>query len=625
MWLWLWLYFTSSTSHSVKAFWEVLQPYKKQVAALVNRRSLMSPSSLSRALGSVETGLIREQSTWLLAGVAGVDEVLRHPAMLAYDATGRGWHVFDFDPTVTTLRHRALPEGDDLPEPRRRSEGTGAPGYSGRKRGDIPCRRGTVQHAGSGVWVHAHLSEGNGKGVADLERGLDSIVETCVRLGHPLSAALVRMDGEYGNVPSYTACRERGLPFITRLNRPKLFEDDEVLALLRAATWHRVADSGSGPRRAAADLGMMTIAPGERTTRPDGTDYEPITVRVVASIFPNTGEAGRGKVIDGWQVELFAADVPADAWPAPEVITAYYGRIGEENRFAQEDRELGLDRLVSYHLPGQELATLVGLSVWNVRLVQGFLLERPPAERPVEVLRQAVVDDRVPTHWPRDPVLIERLAELDWASMLARRPGWVWEAATGEILCPDGRALKLSTVRRGPHGPGRAGIIFLRPTGGCEECGPREGCLRSSKDRAAKHAEFSIPADIADRLRERLDLVRGKSEDDAHTIEPVTTPPGPLAVAGPRFLPARARRDFRDCFLASTLRIRVDLPPPEPPRPRLVAVDVGDRQRRRKTWQQNVDRYALPVGTKVHVEVAGGAALRQMLGDPTCRRVAVGG
>jgi len=103
--------------------------------------------------------------------------------------------------------------------------------------------------------------------------------------------------------------------------------------------------------------------------------------------------------------------VPADAWPAPEVITAYYGRIGEENRFAQEDRELGLDRLVGYHLPGQELATLVGLSVWNVGLVQGLLLERPPAERPVEVLRQAVVDDRIPAHWPRYPVLVERLAE----------------------------------------------------------------------------------------------------------------------------------------------------------------------------------------------------------------------
>ena len=71
--------------------------------------------------------------------------------------------------------------------------------------------------------------------------------------------------------------------------------------------------------------------------------------------------------------------MPADAWPAPEVVTAYYGRNSEENRFAQEDRELGLDRLISYRLPGQELATLVGLSVWNLGVVQGFELDRPPA------------------------------------------------------------------------------------------------------------------------------------------------------------------------------------------------------------------------------------------------------
>ena len=436
----------------------------------------MSPSSLSRALGSVETDLLREQALWLLSGFAGLDELLRHPAMQTYDATGKGWHVFDYDPTVTTLRHRALPTGGDLPEPRRRSEDTGAPGYSGRKRGDIPCRRCTTQHAGSSVWIHAHMSPGNGDTLADLERSLDSIVQTCERLEHPLSAARVRMDGEHGNVPCYLACRERGVPFITRLNRMKLLGDDEVLAALRSARGSRVADSGSGPRRAAADLSVMTIAPGKRALRDDGSSYESVTVRVVASIFPNSGKAGRGRIIDGWQVELFAADVPAHAWPAPEVVTAYYGRNSEENRFAQEDRELGLDRIIRYHLPGQDLATLVGLSVWNLRVVQGFGLDSPRAERPVERLRQAIDDDRVPPTWPRDPVLLERLAELDGERILARRPGWTWDATTGEVVCPDGRALKLTTVRRASHARGRTGIIFVRPTGGCAECSSREGC-----------------------------------------------------------------------------------------------------------------------------------------------------
>ena len=87
------------------------------------------------------------------------------------------------------------------------------------------------------------------------------------------------------------------------------------------------------------------------------------------------------------------------------------------------------------------------------------------------------------------------------------------------------------------------------------------------------------------------------------------------------FMPARARNIIRTCFLGATLRIEVEIPPPERPRPRLVAEDVGDRQRRRKTWKQNVDRYALPEGAKVRVEVAGSAQLRALLGEHARRRV----
>ena len=35
-----------------------------------------------------------------------------------------------------------------------------------------------------------------------------------------------------------------------------------------------------------SDLGTMTIHPGKKTRRPDGSRYAPVTLRVVASIFP---------------------------------------------------------------------------------------------------------------------------------------------------------------------------------------------------------------------------------------------------------------------------------------------------------------------------------------------------
>jgi hypothetical protein len=58
-------------------------------------------------------------------------------------------------------------------------------------------------------------------------------------------------------------------------------------------------------------------------------------------------------VLDGWQYELFMVDLPADALPAPGAVSLFFGRAGQENRFVQEDREVGLDRIFSYHLPGQ--------------------------------------------------------------------------------------------------------------------------------------------------------------------------------------------------------------------------------------------------------------------------------
>ena len=450
--------------------------------------------------------------------------------------------------------------------------------------------------------------------MSDLERALDTVVETCDRLGHPRSRAVVRRDGEFGNVPWFAACRERGQPFVTRLNRPKLCEDPEVLDRLRSATWYRVPDSLAGPRRAAADLGILTVHAGRQTRRPDGGRYEPVCIRVVASVFDKTGKAKRGRTLDGRQVELFAVDLPADAWPAPEAVAAYFGRIAEENRFAQEDRELGLDRIISYHLPGQELATLVGLSLWNLRLVRGFELERPPHERPAQAIRRPQVDERIPEHWQRDPVLHGLLADLDWEALLAQRPGWRWDAGAGELHCEEGRALALTSVRPAEYAKGRTGIILRRPKGGCEECASRLRCLRSERSLANKHAEFSIPTCVAGELRQRLELVRS-TRHRPRTIEPIRGKPGRSAITNALFLPAAARHTFTNTFRGATLRVHVKMPPPHEQRPRLVAVDAADRQRRRKTWEQNVDRYRAPAGTEVRVEVAGAATLRQMLGE----------
>src|SRR5690606_30261457 len=117
-----------------RTFWDKkLRFCANKLAALAGRKRMATPASVSRALRNVETELLRPSSLWMLTVAPDVEDVLRHPAAFAYDALGNPWHLFDYDATVKALRHRALPTDESLPDPLRRSEETGAPGYPGRK------------------------------------------------------------------------------------------------------------------------------------------------------------------------------------------------------------------------------------------------------------------------------------------------------------------------------------------------------------------------------------------------------------------------------------------------------------------------------------------------------------
>jgi hypothetical protein len=623
VWLFLFLFLGADPRGSIKDFWELVKRHGTRLAALARRRQLPSTASISRALDAVEPELLRPAAEHLLITVSGIDLVLRHPAVRTYDTTGQDWHVFDCDPTVTTLRQRALPQDPSLPEPRRRAEKLGAPGHSGRKRGEIQFRRVTVQHAGSGAWLHAHLSEGNGDRLVDLELALTSVLSTCERLAHPLSRALVRLDGEYGNVPCFTLLRQLGLPFITRINRAGLYEDPAILERLRKAVWYQVPDSLSGPRRGAADLGLVTLAPGKQTKRLDGTPYLPVKVRVVACRFPtgegkSEGREQRGQALDGWRVELFAVDLPDDAFPAPEAIAMYFGRAAEENRFAQEDRELGLDRIVSYHLPGQEFALLTGLSIWNLKLAQGFALSPPPETRSVVTLRKAEEDRRAAPEWPRDPVVQKTLSGLPWPELLASHPEWRWDEPAQELRCPENRPMTLTSVRTSESGK-RSGLIFRRPTGGCQCCDSREDCLRSERREAVRHLELSVVGKVGARLAKRLKLIRGKSIPRAY-IAPLTRSPGSIALADSLFLPARARQGLEALFEQASLTVEVLLPKRPERKLTLVAESSAERQHRRLTWEVRLAHNALPDEAEVTLELSALPALRKLLGEEQPRR-----
>jgi hypothetical protein len=658
--LFLLLFFSSRCGMGRKAFWADLRPHQQQLAALAGRQCLPSSTSVSRALDAACSETLRPLYPWLLVEVAGALDVLRHPSVVTRDARGEAWHLFDYDGTRHVLRHRALPEGTDLPPPERRSEPIAAPGYTGRKRGDVQIHRATLQHAGTGLWLFAALAPGNGEKRRDLDAALGTVVRTCHALGHPLERALIRMDGEFGWVPDFTACRVHGVPFVTRLNRPDLLDQPDVRQRLLAAAWVRVTDAGGGPRRSAIDLGQVTVFPGETTLRDDGTPYEPVTVRVIVSRFEQA-QAQRGRVIEGWQYELFAFDADPVAWPAADGIAAYFGRTAQENRFHQEDQELCLDRIFSYTLAGQEFATLIGLMTWNLQIARGFELAPPPTALPMQSPSAPEIDARpvpaatavtgapeaepvrVPSERPAvfDPEgtrgqLNEALDQLDWATLLVYRPGWHWRWGRGELSCPDGQGLALSSV----ESPPRTRIFFSGRSGVCDDCRYRPACFASTASRARKMTSVTLEGDVAARLRALWGQVaRRPPTASVPTPSPSPQPPanrrgdlplqrlsdeppGPYAIAVSLFLPAAARHAFAHAARNLTTHVEVDLPRPRR-QPRLIAATVGARQHRRLSWTERVARNALPDEAQVRVTYAGAGRLALLLDDERAQARAV--
>jgi len=649
-------YFSSGIKDGLRKFDGRNAGFREQLAALGGRDSLPTQSSMSRVLGDATPEAVRKVGRWILREGAEVVSVLRHPSMLTVDALMRCWHVFDYDPTKKPLRQRALPEGDDLPPARRRAEGFAAPGHSGRKRGEVQISRSVLQHAGSSIWLDSRLAPGNGEQRAQLGSALEAVVDVCNELDHPLNRALVRLDGEFGNVPSLTALREAGVSGITRFNRLGLLNQPEILQSMATHAWHVVPDSRSGPRRSAMDLGVVTMRPSHKTVDDDGEPYETIDVRVVVSRYARKDKAEHGRVIDGWQYELFAAlDLDAEGWPAPDVVASYFGRGGQENRFAQEDRELGLDHIFSYTLAGQELACIIGLLVWNIRVVQGFLLNPLPDKRSPTSTRVAKVDPRpVPERFvealekdddhepsadpvPEDPhvALVDLLSDLDWSHLLRRHPDWQFEQDHGALRCPNGQPAILSSANKNA-GPKSHRLHFRAPAGACRVCPLRASCLASARADAVKQVGLAVPKAAADLIVDKLvevQLARRVERSVELHAKPLSSGrprhprvgeplvvrppqrderPGDWQISDGQFLPAVARGAFRSACGDIVVQVTVVKSRKEAPHPYLVTTPAR-RQHRRLTWTERNARYALPNDATVSLIVEGGKRLAALL------------
>jgi hypothetical protein len=367
---------------------------------------------------------------------------------------------------------------------------------------------------------------------------------------------------------------------------------------------------------------------------------------------------------------LYATDLPASAWPAPEAVELYYGRCGQENRFAQEDRELGLDRIFSYHLPGQELASVVALFLWNWRTTLGFADNPPPERAPTRAARCAVVaeplrscdDDETalelggdasqspalvdespvmapllddaamaatePPVLDLEPSLRARLAQLPWDEITAALPPNWERAQVGDALrCHAGALLPARAIT--PARQGRAPRVeFLASLSSCRSCSAQDRCVDATATGSAKKVTRAISTELADALRpllvdkqakrarrehdpgRRIPLPSGLSANSAPSplIMRPDDPAGPFAVVPPLLLPAPLRATAREAFGSLGVRIETVVPRREPRHPAL-ASSSAERQHRRLTWQQRVQRNALGPGASVSIYFDGDPAI----------------
>src|SRR5881275_1409967 len=187
-----------SGERTLEEFYEQLLPFAQPFMALFDRERLPSRSALSRFLASLTWEATEALRTLFLADLlARPLDKERHTGSLV-DRTGVARVVFDIDGTRQAARQRALPKAEELPPPQRRLNKVCAPGYTGRKRGEVVRTRTVVSQAHSSQWLGSFGHSGNGRYREELRRALTAIKGYLEAHHLTPTSALLRLDGQYG-------------------------------------------------------------------------------------------------------------------------------------------------------------------------------------------------------------------------------------------------------------------------------------------------------------------------------------------------------------------------------------------------------------------------------------------
>lgn len=137
--------YTLSGEPTIKTFYERLLPFSTSFMALFGRNELPSRYALSRFLKALDQPTVEALRQLFQEDLVSrpLTPVGEQGAGLR-DRCGELWKVFDADGTRQAARQRALPRTKELPAAYRRFDAVCAPGYTGRKRGEVVRTRTTL-------------------------------------------------------------------------------------------------------------------------------------------------------------------------------------------------------------------------------------------------------------------------------------------------------------------------------------------------------------------------------------------------------------------------------------------------------------------------------------------------
>jgi len=315
-----------SGERTLETFYERLLPLAQPFMALFERERLPSRSALSRFLASLTPAATEALRTLFLADLlARPLDKERHTGTLR-DRAGNERVVFDIDGTRQAARQRALPKTEELPAPQRRLNQVCAPGYTGRKRGEVVRTRTVVSQAHSYHWLGSFGNRGNGLYREELRRALTTIRGYLEAYQLSPSSALLRLDGQYGT--GAVIADLAGFPFVMRGKDYTVLDRPEVQSRLHLPADGQFSRSESGLVRQLYDCPDVPVGP-------DG-----VRCRIVVATHPAAETKSRiGHTRKGVVYELFFTQLPQDAFTASDVVALYLHRGAFEPVLADEDQE----------------------------------------------------------------------------------------------------------------------------------------------------------------------------------------------------------------------------------------------------------------------------------------------